>query len=113
MIRRPPRSTLFPYTTLFRSQKDFPEPETARAPDTVPATAPVSAASADGGDFAALLSGKGVHTGAESRLELCLSPEGARSPVFHFAGFPHPFSPRDVRDLKKSAARATILSHAA
>src|SRR3712207_9443286 len=25
MIRRPPRSTLFPYTTLFRSQKDFPK----------------------------------------------------------------------------------------
>src|SRR3712207_8473260 len=23
MIRRPPRSTLFPYTTLFRSQKSF------------------------------------------------------------------------------------------
>src|SRR3712207_8028713 len=23
MIRRPPRSTLFPYTTLFRSQPDF------------------------------------------------------------------------------------------
>src|SRR3712207_9163275 len=23
MIRRPPRSTLFPYTTLFRSYKDF------------------------------------------------------------------------------------------
>src|SRR5258707_9039255 len=23
MIRRPPRSTLFPYTTLFRSQKPF------------------------------------------------------------------------------------------
>src|SRR5688572_31795841 len=23
MIRRPPRSTLFPYTTLFRSWKDF------------------------------------------------------------------------------------------
>src|SRR3712207_7543284 len=23
MIRRPPRSTLFPYTTLFRSQYDF------------------------------------------------------------------------------------------
>src|SRR3712207_7778705 len=23
MIRRPPRSTLFPYTTLFRSPKDF------------------------------------------------------------------------------------------
>src|SRR5256885_7795006 len=24
MIRRPPRSTLFPYTTLFRSQLDLP-----------------------------------------------------------------------------------------
>src|SRR5258707_10521887 len=28
MIRRPPRSTLFPYTTLFRSS--VPEPRTAR-----------------------------------------------------------------------------------
>src|SRR5256885_3212646 len=25
MIRRPPRSTLFPYTTLFRSQRGAPE----------------------------------------------------------------------------------------
>src|SRR3712207_7271726 len=25
MIRRPPRSTLFPYTTLFRSSHDVPE----------------------------------------------------------------------------------------
>src|SRR5258707_12358597 len=25
MIRRPPRSTLFPYTTLFRSHRDEPE----------------------------------------------------------------------------------------
>src|SRR5262245_62576850 len=25
MIRRPPRSTLFPYTTLFRSAKDLPK----------------------------------------------------------------------------------------
>src|SRR3712207_7944904 len=25
MIRRPPRSTLFPYTTLFRSRADLPE----------------------------------------------------------------------------------------
>src|SRR2546430_9735640 len=27
MIRRPPRSTLFPYTTLFRSQAALPAPE--------------------------------------------------------------------------------------
>src|SRR2546422_8038168 len=26
MIRRPPRSTLFPYTTLFRSQRSLAEP---------------------------------------------------------------------------------------
>src|SRR6266700_7254251 len=29
MIRRPPRSTLFPYTTLFRSQVPVPDPEQA------------------------------------------------------------------------------------
>src|SRR5258707_5928550 len=29
MIRRPPRSTLFPYTTLFRSTPDRPLPSTA------------------------------------------------------------------------------------
>src|SRR2546425_8517780 len=27
MIRRPPRSTLFPYTTLFRSPRQFPHPK--------------------------------------------------------------------------------------
>src|SRR5256886_9824500 len=27
MIRRPPRSTLFPYTTLFRSQVGLPHPQ--------------------------------------------------------------------------------------
>src|SRR3712207_7763403 len=33
MIRRPPRSTLFPYTTLFRSDPNRPKPErTERRP---------------------------------------------------------------------------------
>src|SRR2546422_1553657 len=33
MIRRPPRSTLFPYTTLFRSRRPRPRPRRdARAP---------------------------------------------------------------------------------
>src|SRR2546425_10552609 len=32
MIRRPPRSTLFPYTTLFRSQKNVETCVTAKAP---------------------------------------------------------------------------------
>src|SRR2546427_11114601 len=36
MIRRPPRSTLFPYTTLFRSQwKGEPQPK-ARRPRSTP-----------------------------------------------------------------------------
>src|SRR3712207_8792499 len=30
MIRRPPRSTLFPYTTLFRSRQLLPQPAPAR-----------------------------------------------------------------------------------
>src|SRR3712207_7888557 len=38
MIRRPPRSTLFPYTTLFRS-KALPAPDSSRhLPYTPPAT---------------------------------------------------------------------------
>src|SRR2546430_13644896 len=32
MIRRPPRSTLFPYTTLFRSQRVFPARRRERDP---------------------------------------------------------------------------------
>src|SRR3989449_4354011 len=44
MIRRPPRSTLFPYTTLFRSQ-----PAPVGAADAVPVVGdPVSAGPADG-----------------------------------------------------------------
>src|SRR5262249_58395820 len=36
MIRRPPRSTLFPYTTLFRSQDaDLPLPGGTGGPDPV------------------------------------------------------------------------------
>src|SRR5256885_9709288 len=38
MIRRPPRSTLFPYTTLFRSQRDRrhrSEPRATRKPQQI------------------------------------------------------------------------------
>src|SRR5258708_8325089 len=36
MIRRPPRSTLFPYTTLFRSRRlvSFARPQSPAAPST-------------------------------------------------------------------------------
>src|SRR5438034_7119781 len=43
MIRRPPRSTLFPYTTLFRSAPSVTEstpPAAAPPPETVAPTAP-------------------------------------------------------------------------
>src|SRR5688572_31336225 len=33
MIRRTPRSTLFPYTTLFRSRDDFAAVDSIEAPD--------------------------------------------------------------------------------
>src|SRR2546425_8149256 len=45
MIRRPPRSTLFPYTTLFRSRKRSPPPRrSARCRDdaATPPPAPAS-----------------------------------------------------------------------
>src|SRR2546421_8101605 len=35
MIRRPPRSTLFPYTTLFRSYDDDAQPITAKFANTI------------------------------------------------------------------------------
>src|SRR3712207_7556394 len=35
MIRRPPRSTLFPYTTLFRSVFDISDPAHPKQTDTV------------------------------------------------------------------------------
>src|SRR6266498_3809581 len=40
MIRRPPRSTLFPYTTLFRSGPDAPATATGTAPAHRPAGGP-------------------------------------------------------------------------
>src|SRR2546425_8427982 len=45
MIRRPPRSTLFPYTTLFRSGRlPSPPPRAGRGGRTRPRTAPARAA---------------------------------------------------------------------
>src|SRR5258706_5809687 len=40
MIRRPPRSTLFPYTTLFRSEAPAPASPPSSAPPATVAPAP-------------------------------------------------------------------------
>src|SRR3712207_7663672 len=42
MIRRPPRSTLFPYTTLFRSKDCFPPPAPLRKPASAAALRPLT-----------------------------------------------------------------------
>src|SRR5947208_8597494 len=54
MIRRPPRSTLFPYTTLFRSQWSVrSSPRTSPRKDRqLQRRRPTTAASAAGGTFA-------------------------------------------------------------
>src|SRR5260370_23746606 len=46
MIRRPPRSTLFPYTTLFRSARPGVRGSAAHAGYSTAGSAPVRAASA-------------------------------------------------------------------
>src|SRR3712207_7079947 len=48
MIRRPPRSTLFPYTTLFRSGTDLPD-EVYAASDTNELVAAIAGALDDSG----------------------------------------------------------------
>src|SRR3990172_8282303 len=47
MIRRPPRSTLFPYTTLFRSYRDTATPWSKRCDLTFNRTPLVTIASAE------------------------------------------------------------------
>src|SRR5258708_29632483 len=44
MIRRPPRSTLFPYTTLFRSIREGSTGSPCRLPSAAPSRAPASRA---------------------------------------------------------------------
>src|SRR2546429_6437187 len=54
MIRRPPRSTLFPYTTLFRSLRREGAPERRDLPDPrAPAGGHAGGAQAGAGDRAA------------------------------------------------------------
>src|SRR2546426_6851604 len=60
MIRRPPRSTLFPYTTLFRSPLAPLRPP-ARRPDQAPATRWLAGDSALGPDH-----GEGSVTSSEN-----------------------------------------------
>src|SRR2546430_6001776 len=82
MIRHPPRSTLFPYTTLFRSYVTFPyvrdfRPHAAR---TLPACcpSPLGPAGPDDPGPAHLLGAPGAG-GRAHHLRRLERPEGARS----------------------------------
>src|SRR3989449_260875 len=80
MIRRPPRSTLFPYTTLFRSHapaKGYPEfPDQAKRSEKREAAPPVAehAASEEAGAGGSLvLEGAGDITDSEMLAELYIA----------------------------------------
>src|SRR5260221_5790303 len=49
MIRRPPRSTLFPYTTLFRSHRNASSSRGTKSGKLVPAPIPSARVAARGG----------------------------------------------------------------
>src|SRR3712207_8256472 len=61
MIRRPPRSTLFPYTTLFRSERGADEPRVHRRQ--------VAAAGRDGADPGQRAAGRPLRPGPERSEE--------------------------------------------
>src|SRR2546425_12434297 len=94
MIRRPPRSTLFPYTTLFRSvyrpgqgaevRRAVPQPESGAEP----ADPPVSS----GGDRAPAVRGRGrahrVVRGVPDSDDPHPRPNGPRAPLAPGAALP-------------------------
>src|SRR5256885_13063951 len=63
MIRRPPRSTLFPYTTLFRS------PAVEESPDTAGQDAPEREAAKADGQWHRKQTADGVFSGDAARSE--------------------------------------------
>src|SRR3989442_9775729 len=65
MIRRPPRSTLFPYTTLFRSQRSFAS-STPSPSESLKRWHPTSSTSAPGGVLGHLSSPSGTPSLSES-----------------------------------------------
>src|SRR2546430_12442296 len=67
MIRRPPRSTLFPYTTLFRSGLKLPVDESGNGGGTDAAFAAASGKPAVAESFG--FGGFGYHSSEEERSE--------------------------------------------
>src|SRR3712207_8222082 len=74
MIRRPPRSALFPYTTLFRSQQQAQPTEAA---ELVAGAAPGVRGGDEGRGLAQQL-GRGEGAGAGARLEVVVERKSTR-----------------------------------
>src|SRR2546426_1823753 len=102
MIRRPPRSTLFPYTTLFRSQIDLYPEYTGTALTAVLGEKP-------GGDSAAVY-GR-VKAGYAERFGLEVTePLGypAFTRPYTAAESPPGFSPRDRKSTRLNSSHLVI-----
>src|SRR2546427_3531564 len=85
MIRRPPRSTLFPYTTLFRSELLAPLGPQVRVPDVL----------GRHGGHVARAGGRGVgaYRGVVRRRPARLAVRRPQSELGHERKFPEPLLP--------------------
>src|SRR5689334_24349436 len=90
MIRRPPRSTLFPYTTLFRSQIARKNHARAGAPATRPAALPNPQARRRARGFGDRKSTRlnSSHSSI-SYAVFCLKKKKNTLPLFTLFGFEH------------------------
>src|SRR2546426_5175523 len=85
MIRRPPRSTLFPYTTLFRSN-----PSTLSVIEGQGATSTISTAVVSGSAQTVTLSAGGLPAGATATFDPNAATAGCRHTVTMYAVFSTP-----------------------
>src|SRR2546427_6800081 len=87
MIRRPPRSTLFPYTTLFRSELEGDFRQRRR----------------EGGQD------HGAHATCEERAYACGSESGSRSPLScHLVAVDHGHHGRDRKSTRLNSSHSQI-----
>src|SRR5438477_7004905 len=99
MIRRPPKSTLFPYTTLFRSEDLALLDVERQMPDGLDRAVPFREIDdADGGfvdvERGELARGEGLHLGRHERLEVGhVWPDTRISPSAGMPGFANPTAP--------------------
>src|SRR5256885_1953364 len=113
MIRRPPRSTLFPYTTLFRSLHVLPARDIASAPQDRVATAALQAILGNAGLYvmavAIMISTFGCNNGlilSGARVYYAMSRDNL---FFRSAGVLHPRYKTPAVALVVQAAWTSIL----